>query len=99
MMTEVSNTRPKTFSIGFAEKTYNESDYAQIVARHFDTEHHVEILNPDANDLIHTIANILDEPFADASAFPTYLFSLLARHHLTLALPRAAVAELFPVSN
>ncbi len=72
MMTEVSNTRPKTFSIGFAEKTYNESDYAQIVARHFDTEHHVEILNPDANDLIHTIANILDEPFADGQRLSTF---------------------------
>ncbi len=95
MMTEVSNTRPKTFSIGFAEKTYNESDYAQIVARHFDTEHHVEILNPDANDLIHTIANILDEPFADASALPTYLVSRMARQHVTVALSGDAGDELF----
>ncbi len=95
MMTEVSNTRPKTFSIGFAEKTFNELDYAQIVARHFDTEHHVEVLNPDANDLIHTIANILDEPFADASALPTYLVSRVARQHVTVALSGDAGDELF----
>ena len=95
MMTEVSNTRPKTFSIGFAEKTFNELDYAQIVARHFDTEHHVEVLNPDANDLIQTIANILDEPFADASALPTYLVSHMARQHVTVALSGDAGDELF----
>src|SRR5713226_7961003 len=44
LMTQVSNERPKTFSIGFAEKTFSELDYAQVVARHFDTDHHIEIV-------------------------------------------------------
>jgi asparagine synthase (glutamine-hydrolysing) len=95
LMTEVSNQRPRTFSIGFVEKTFNELDYARLVARHFDTEHHVEILNPDANDLIHTIAGILDEPFADASALPTYLVSSMARQYVTVALSGDAGDELF----
>jgi asparagine synthase (glutamine-hydrolysing) len=86
MMSLVSNERPKTFSIGFTEKTFSELDYAQIVAKHYDTDHHVEILKPDSNALIHTITDFFDEPFADASALPTYLVSQTARKHVTVAL-------------
>lgn len=95
MMTQVSNERPKTFSIGFAEKTFNELAYAEVVARHFDTDHQVEILHPDSNELIHTIAHILDEPLADASALPTYLVSQAARKYVTVALGGDAGDELF----
>ncbi len=95
MMTEVSSERPKTFSIGFEEKTFSELDYAQLVAHHFGSEHHVEILKPDANDLVQTIADILDEPFADASALPTFLVSRMARQHVTVALSGDAGDELF----
>jgi asparagine synthase (glutamine-hydrolysing) len=95
LMTRVSNERPRTFSIGFEEKTFSELDYAQVVACRFDTDHHVEILKPDANDLIETIANILDEPFADASALPTYLVSRMARQNVTVALAGDGGDELF----
>ena len=95
LMAEVSTERPKTFSIGFAEKTFSELDYAQVVARHFDTDHHVEILRPDAHDLLQTIADVLDEPFADASALPTYLVSRMARQQVTVALSGDAGDELF----
>jgi asparagine synthase (glutamine-hydrolysing) len=95
MMTRVSNARPKTFSIGFEEKTFNELDYAEAVARHFDTEHHVEILKPDANQLMQTIADLLDEPFADASVLPSYLVSSMARQQVTVALGGDGGDELF----
>jgi asparagine synthase (glutamine-hydrolysing) len=95
MMAEVSNEQPKTFSIGFAEKTFNELDYAQLVARHFHTDHRVEMLQPDSNELIHTIAHFLDEPLADASTLPTYLVSQSARKHVTVALGGDAGDELF----
>jgi len=95
MMSLVSNERPKTFSIGFAEKTFSEINYAQIVARHFDTDHHVEILKPDSNELIQTITRFLDEPLADASALPTYLVSQVARKQVTVALAGDAGDEIF----
>jgi asparagine synthase (glutamine-hydrolysing) len=95
LMSEVGTERPKTFSIGFEEKTFNELDYAQVVARHFDTDHHVEILRPDVYDLLQTVANFLDEPFADASALPTYLVSHTTRQHVTVALGGDAGDELF----
>ncbi|MBE3557895.1 MAG: asparagine synthase (glutamine-hydrolyzing) [Ktedonobacteraceae bacterium] len=95
LMREVSTECPKTFSIGFAEKTFDESDYAALVARHFETDHHVAILNPDVRELVQTVADALDEPFADASALPTYLVSRVARQFVTVALGGDGGDELF----
>lgn len=86
MMAETSSTRLKTFSIGFEQKTFNELGYARLVARHFDTEHHEELLRPDIHALLQHVADALDEPFADASALPTYLVSQTARKHVTVVL-------------
>ncbi len=99
LMTKVSNGTPKTFSIGFEEESFNELNYAQTVARHFNTDHRVAILKPDISDLILTIASILDEPFADASAIPTYLVSRMARERVTVALAGDAGDELFAGYN
>jgi asparagine synthase (glutamine-hydrolysing) len=85
-MAEAGTGRPKTFSIGFAEETFSEVKYAQMVAERFNTEHTVEILRPNVQDLLMTVADALDEPFADASALPTYLVSKMARQHVTVAL-------------
>jgi asparagine synthase (glutamine-hydrolysing) len=95
LMAEVSSERPKSFSIGFDDKSFSELHYAEIVAKHFDSEHHVEVLKPNINELIFTIADFLDEPFADASAIPTYLVSRMARQHVTVALSGDAGDELF----
>ncbi len=95
LMSEASEERIKTFSIGFAEQSFNELDYASIVARHFDTDHHVEILRPDAQELLLTVADYLDEPFADASALPTYLVARMAREHVTVVLSGDGGDELF----
>jgi asparagine synthase (glutamine-hydrolysing) len=95
MMAETSATRLKTFSIGFEDKTFNELGYARAVARHFDTEHHEEMLHPDIYDLLQTVADVLDEPFADASALPTFLVSQTARKHVTVALAGDGGDELF----
>lgn len=95
LMAEIMNDRPKTFSIGFAEQTFNELPYAEAVARHCNTEHHVEILQADATDLIDLVSTYLDEPFADASALPTYLVSKSARQFVTVILSGDGGDELF----
>ncbi|MFM2376272.1 MAG: hypothetical protein RLZZ165_1369, partial [Bacteroidota bacterium] len=77
----------KTFSIGFSEKSYDESDYASAVARHLGTEHHSKILSAtDTLDLLEGLYQRLDEPFADASLIPTHLLSCFARQQVTVAL-------------
>ena len=77
----------ETFSIGFHEPQFDESPYAQQVARRYATRHHGEMLSAEALlDVVPVIGKIFDEPFADSSAIPTYHVSQLARQHVTVAL-------------
>ena len=77
----------KTFSIGFAEESFDESAHARRVARHFGTDHHEDVFTARAMaELLPTVADVLDEPFADASILPTYLLSRFTREHVTVAL-------------
>jgi asparagine synthase (glutamine-hydrolysing) len=76
-----------TFSIGFEDKSFDESDHARLVARHLGTRHHEEVLSPRGLlDLLPGLVALLDEPFGDASVLPTYLLSRFARGHVTVAL-------------
>jgi asparagine synthase (glutamine-hydrolysing) len=77
----------KTFSIGFHEKSYDESSMARMVAEHLGTEHHERIFTAEAmKDVLPDVASVLDEPFGDASLMPTYLLSAFAREQVTVAL-------------
>lgn len=77
----------KTFSIGFREKSYDESSMARMVAAHLGTEHHERIFTAEAmREVLPQVAQILDEPFGDASLLPTYLLSAFAREQVTVAL-------------
>lgn len=77
----------KTFSIGFKEKSFDESSDARRVAEYFGTDHHEEILSPGVMlDVFPRILDILDEPFADSSIIPTYLVSKFTRQHVKVAL-------------
>ncbi|MCG8633365.1 MAG: asparagine synthase (glutamine-hydrolyzing) [Desulfobacterales bacterium] len=76
----------KTCSIGFEEARFNELEYARTVAEQYGTDHHETIVRPDAVDVIKKIAWHFDEPFADASAIPTWYVSKLTREKVTVAL-------------
>lgn len=92
----ISNTPVNTFSIGFTESKYNESAYAAAVAKHLGTRHHeFEVSYRDAIDLLDSILESYDEPYADASAIPTMLVSKLARQHVTMTLSGDGGDELF----
>ena len=86
----------KTFSIGFKEKSYDESSDARLVAEHFGTDHHEEILSPDTMlEVLPKVIDMLDEPFADSSIIPTYLVSRFTRKHVKVALGGDGGDELF----
>jgi asparagine synthase (glutamine-hydrolysing) len=86
----------KTFSIGFAEKSFDESTYARTVAHFYGTDHHEDVLKPQTMlDILPEVAAFLDEPFADASVIPTYLLSKFTRQHVTVALGGDGGDELF----
>ena len=86
----------KTFSIGFDEKSFDESHYAKQVATLFGTDHRNEILSLDrAHDLLNECLSRLDEPLGDSSLLPTYLLSRFTRRHVTVALGGDGGDELF----
>ncbi len=86
MMAGETNGPVKTCSIAFDDPQYNESEFAQMVADRYKTDHHVETVQSDDFDLIDTLARLYDEPYADSSAIPTYRVCQLARKHVTVAL-------------
>jgi len=90
----------KTFTIGFDRPESDESADAEIVARHFQTEHHVlrlseEELKGNLPETILTMVRHFDEPFGDSSALPTYYVSKLARQYVTVILSGDGGDELF----
>jgi len=92
----ISNQPVKTFSIGFKEAKFNESEYARKVSEHLGTQHHEFIVTEnDALELIDKMMTAYDEPYADSSAIPTMLVSKLARKYVTMTLTGDGGDELF----
>ena len=86
LMTRVSSSRVKTFSIGFEDADVSELSHARAVAEHLGTDHHELVVRPRALELMPRLVWGLDEPFADASMVPTFHVSEMAREHVTVAL-------------
>ena len=88
--------RIKTFSIGFHEKEFDESDMARGIAHHFGSDHTEEIFGIDsAKEVANHVLEMLDEPMGDSSILPTYLLSRFAKQSVTVALGGDGGDELF----
>ena len=85
----------KTFSIGFDDPSYDERADARLIAERFETEHTELTVTPDAAGLVPRLVEHFDEPFADASAIPTYYLSQLTRRHVTVAVGGDGGDEVF----
>jgi asparagine synthase (glutamine-hydrolysing) len=86
MMAHLMKQPVATCSIGFDIPEYDEAEFARRVAAHFHTDHHEQVVQPNALDVVDKLAWHYDEPFADSSAIPTYYVSRIARQHVTVAL-------------
>ena len=85
-----------TFTIGFEDKKYDESNYAKEIAKYLGTNHTELICNKkDALAIIKKLPKIFDEPFADSSAIPTVLVSELAKKQVSVVLSGDGGDELF----
>jgi asparagine synthase (glutamine-hydrolysing) len=95
-MTRIMNQSVKTFAIGFAdEPTFNELEYARVVAKKFDTDHHEFLVTPDAVELLPKLVWHYDQPFADSSAIPSFLVAQMTREHVKVVLTGDGGDELF----
>jgi len=86
MMARAGSHPVRTFTIGFDDASYDERRFARMVAERYGTRHQEMEVRPDAAVIVDDLAFHFDEPFADASAVPTYAVSKLARQHVTVAL-------------
>lgn len=85
----------RTFTIGFEEAAFNETDGARMVADKYGTSHQEMILSPDIVGLVERISEHFGEPFGDSSAIPTLLVSEFAARHVKVALTGDGGDELF----
>lgn len=85
-----------TFSIGFENQEYDETDYAKAVSDFLNTEHHIHYVNENVfSSIAENIHNYYDEPFADISMIPTALVSEFTRKYVKVALSGDGGDELF----
>lgn len=93
---KVCTGKLNTFSIGFADRKHDESEYAQKIAEYLGTSHHkYTVTEDDAKGLIGDMLDFYDEPFADSSAVPTMMVSKLAKKDVTMVLSGDGGDELF----
>ncbi|OFY62609.1 MAG: asparagine synthase (glutamine-hydrolyzing) [Bacteroidetes bacterium RIFCSPLOWO2_02_FULL_36_8] len=95
-MASLNSPKPiKTFSVGFTYKPYSELEYASIIAKKYNTEHHEIIITPSDINIIDRLIEEFGEPFADSSMIPTYYVSHFASKTVKTVLSGDGGDELF----
>ncbi len=87
MMAKMVDEPIKTFSVGFKEREANEFEYARIVSRAFQTEHHEITITPE--QFFAELPNLVwheDEPIGFVASVPLYFVSRLAQKHVKVVL-------------
>jgi asparagine synthase (glutamine-hydrolysing) len=95
LMRQVSGQPVRTFSIGFAESSFDELAYARQVARALGTEHQECVVGYQVRELVPKLLEHFGEPFADSSAIPLYHLSRMTRQHVSVALSGDGGDEVF----
>ncbi|MDP9347342.1 MAG: asparagine synthase (glutamine-hydrolyzing) [Actinomycetota bacterium] len=96
IMAGLSDHPVPTFTIGFDDRDgFDERPYARAVAARHGTDHHEEVVTPNAVDLVERLVWHHDQPFGDSSAIPTFLLAEMTRRNVTVALSGDGGDELF----
>ena len=86
-----------TFSIGYKDEPFfDETHYANLVAKKFGTKHTVfSLTNADLFENVNAVLDYIDEPFADSSALAVFMVSKYTRQSVTVALSGDGADEMF----
>ena len=84
-----------TFSVGFPDADYDESSWAERVARHVGSKHHAIRVLPDAVSSLPRLVERYGEPFADSSAVAVEALARAVRPHVKVVLGGDGADELF----
>jgi asparagine synthase (glutamine-hydrolysing) len=94
LMSEITS-KIKTFSVGFGSEGEDELQYARLVSRYFDTDHHEFNVGEKDLSLLSEMVWHMDEPVGDAATLPTYILSKFAKKEVTVVLAGEGGDELF----
>ncbi|MDB9961279.1 asparagine synthase (glutamine-hydrolyzing) [Oceanihabitans sp.] len=95
-LSQLSNQKIDTFSIGFDKASFDETDKSKLVAKLIQSNHHEFIISEkDLEKHIHEILINFDEPFADSSALPTFMVAKKTRDFVKVALTGDGGDEVF----
>jgi asparagine synthase (glutamine-hydrolysing) len=92
---ELLREKPTTISVGFRDPEHDELAAAARVSEKFGTRHHALTLDPRVDEVLDSVVDAFDEPFADASAIPTYFVCQAARRYVTVCLSGDGGDEVF----
>lgn len=93
---EISREPLRTFSIGFEQRECDESERAELLARHIGANHTTTVLKyGDVMGALDSLIGYYDEPFGDSSAIPSYYVAKLARRDVKVVLTGDVADEIF----
>ncbi len=85
----------RTFSIGFDDSSYDESQYSNYVADRWQTEHQLFVMKSDAMSVLPQLVERYGEPIAGPSAIPTYYMCQAAASKVKMVLSGDGADEAF----
>jgi asparagine synthase (glutamine-hydrolysing) len=95
IMAQLSTNYVESFSIGFSNKNYDETQFSRMIAKEIGVSHNEKIIQPDPALILEKLSFTLDLPFADSSIIPTYLLSEFASQKVVVVLGGDGGDEVF----
>lgn len=95
LASQESTHRLKTFSVSFAGESFDEQQYARMMADKIDSEHYVLSAENVTPALFEKVLTHMDEPLGDPACIPTYMIAARAVQHVKTCLAGEGADELF----
>lgn len=95
LMSKINQSPVKTFTIGFENQEFDETHYAEILAKHYNTDHTEFKVDVDCVDVLPQVVWAFDEPYSDPSAIPIYYLNQKAKGKVKVILTGDGGDEFF----